>query len=176
MAISLNYRFLLHIGCLLVVASALLGVLLLLSLGHHEAVVPIWGQQSLATDLVIFSLAFGFLISWVATKLTHRALQEKRVLPLHWHLKSQTLIDRLPQHILQRALMLGLAGVVIAGIMLLLFRIQHIKQIPYAEYIPLFAVYAISLAAAITTMSFYRALGDDVGMRRKMHKKGASTL
>jgi MFS family permease len=176
MTISLNYRFLLSIGATLMLATVLLSVLLMQVLGHHAELVPLWGQQSIATDLISFSLAFSFLLSYIATKLTRKALQKKKVLPLHWHLKSQTLIDRLPDHILHRAFMLSLAGVVIASLTLLLFRLQHVKYVPYQEYIWLFVVYASSLACAIIIMAFYRALGDGIAMRRKLKQKNASTL
>lgn len=176
MRISLNYKFLFQITSWLVGATAMLGVLLMLLLEHHAEVVPLWGQKSISTDLLIFSPLLAFLIGFIATKLTHRALLSKKVLPLHWHLKSQTLIDRLPGHILHRAFMLSLAGVMVAGITLMLFRIRHIDNISYQEYLIMFLLHAVSLAGAITVMAVYRALGDYAKIRStKVKKESTST-
>lgn len=165
MPISLNYKFLLRTALVMAVATAVLGILILQFLDHHERLVPLWGQESMATDLISFSLSFGFLLGWVVTKLTRHALRAKKVLPLHWHLKSQTLIDKLPSHTLHRSFMLGLAGVVLALIMLFLFQIRNIKHLPYREYLVLFVMHAALLAAAVTVMAVYRALGDSAALR-----------
>lgn len=175
MRISLNYKFLLQITGWLVGATAMLSVLLMLVLEHHTEVVPLWGQKSISTDLLVFSPLLAFLIGFIATKLTHRALLSKKVLPLHWHLKSQTLIDRLPGHILHRAFMLSLAGVLVAGIMLMLFRLRHIENISFQEYLIMFLLHAVSLAGAITVMAFYRALGDYKTVRNFNVKKESTS-
>lgn len=166
MSISLNYQFLLRTAIIMAVATAVLGILLLQFLDHHERLVPLWGQESMATDLIAFSLLFGFLLSWAVTKLTRHALKTKKVAPLHWHLKSQTLIDRLPAHTFHRSFMLGLAGVVLAGIMLFLFQLRSIEELPYKDYLVLFVLHAVFLAAVITVMAVYRALGDTAALRR----------
>ena len=175
MAISLNYKFLLRISIWLTVSTAVLSVLLMQVLGHHEEMVPVWGQESMATDLLVYSPILGFIVGLVSTKLTHRALRSKRVLPLHWHLKSQTLIDRLPNHIIHRAFMLGLAGALIASILLFLFRVRKIEQVPYQDYLAIFLLHAISLAGAIVVMSVYRALGDYAMLRQVKAKKQSTT-
>lgn len=171
MPISLNYKFLLRITGWLVGATAILSVLLIQILEHHEESVPLWGQNSISTDLLVFSPLLAFLIGFIATKLTHRALLSKKVLPLHWHLKSQTLIDRLPGHILHRAFMLSLAGAMVAGIILMLFRLRHIEHISYQEYLIMFLLHSVSLAGAITVMAVYRALGDKSMLREAKTKK-----
>ncbi|WP_162053872.1 hypothetical protein [Pontibacter pamirensis] len=174
MAISINYRFLIRIGGWVILSTAMLCVLLLQVLEQHAEIVPLWGQKSISTDLLTFSFAFGFVLNLIATKLTHKALLAKKVLPLHWHLKSQTLIDRLPRLLLQRAFMLGLAGTLMACLTLFLFRLVHVEQVPYQEYIVIFLLHAVSLAWAITVISVYRALGD-YSMLRKARENKQST-
>ena len=176
MPLSLNYRFLLQVAIAMAVITAILGLLILHVLGHHEKWVPVWGQESMATDLVSFSLAFGFILSFVVTKLTRYALRTKRVLPLHWHLKSQTLIDRLPSHIIHRAFMLALAGVLLAVILLFLIRLRNIEALTYRQYKQLFVVYAVSLATAITIMAVYRALGDRTGKQSVTENESSPSL
>ncbi|MFD2999047.1 hypothetical protein ACFS7Z_01630 [Pontibacter toksunensis] len=175
MRISLNYKFLLQITGWLVGATAVLIMLLMQVLEHHEGTVPLWGQKSASTDLLIFSPALAFLTGLVATKLTHRALLRKKVLPLHWHLKSQTLIDRLPGHILHRAFMLSLAGGLVAGIILMLCRLRRIEQITYQEYLGMFFLHSVSLAGAITVMAVYRALGDYQMLKEAKAKKQSTS-
>lgn len=175
MTISINYRFLLRIGGWLLLATALLSVLLMQVLGHHAEMVPLWGQKSLSTDLLTFSFALGFILSLIATKLTHKALLVKKVLPLHWHLKSQTLIDRLPKLLLHRAIMLGLAGVLMASLTLFLFRLIRVEQVPYQEYMIIFLLHAVSVAGAVTVISIYRALGDFTMLRKsRLNKQSTS--
>lgn len=171
MAISLNYRFLFRISTWMVLATALLSVLLMLVMRHHADQVPLWGQKSMATDLFTFSFVMGFIVCLIATKLTHKALRCRKVLPLHWHLKSQTLIDRLPNHSIHRSFMLGLAGVIISCITIYLFRLSQIEWVPYQEYLMIFLLHAVSLAGAVTVMAVYRALGDYALLREAKEKK-----
>ncbi len=160
MRISLNYRFLLRTALIMTLATALLGVLAIHLLGHHDRQVPLWGPESMAADLIVFSLLFGCLLSWIVTLLTRKAIENRKVIPLHWHLKSQTLIDRLPTSTVSRSFMLGLAGVLLALIMLFLLDLKQLGQLPYQEYLVLFSMHAVTLSATITVMAVYRALGD----------------
>ncbi len=160
MQFSLNYRFLLTVAGVLALFSGVISVALVLVIWPSGVYVPLWGQQSIATHLVAYSAVFGFVLGWVATKSTRRALQHSRVLPLHWHLKSQTLIDRLPAGAFNRAFILSLLGLTISLIMLLILNVQQLHLLPRTDYLVLSTVYAMLLAVAITTMSVYRALGD----------------
>lgn len=162
MHISLNYRFLLSLAAILAVASVTLSMLLTAIMWMPYKELPLWGQQSIATHLFAYSMIAGFAIGWVATIATRRALRSRKVLPLHWHLRSQTLIDRLPSRMFNRAFMFALAGFAIASIMLLLLDLLQLYHIPYAEFQVLASVYSICFSAAITIMAVYRALGDSI--------------
>lgn len=160
MEISLNYRFLIGLGLVLALGSGAVCLLLVQLLWLPQEQLQLWGQRSMATYLFSYSVLFGFLLGWLATKATRRALRTNQVLPLHWHLKSQTLIDRLPSRTFNRAFMFALAGAVIAAIMVVLLELQNLYYMPYTDFLTLAAVYAICMALAITTMAVYRALGD----------------
>ncbi|AKD04678.1 hypothetical protein POKO110462_08455 [Pontibacter korlensis] len=168
MQISLNYRFLIALLALLAVGSGAISILLTMMLWLPSAGVPLWGQQSVSTHLFAYSVVFGFILGWIATKATRRALRTRQVLPLHWHLKSQTLIDRLPSRTFNRAFMFALAGACMATIMVLLIDLRQLHFIPFAEYLVLTTVYSICFTAAITVMSVYRALGDDTMRHSKV--------
>ncbi|MFD1185924.1 hypothetical protein ACFQ2O_06880 [Pontibacter rugosus] len=123
--------------------------------------VPLWGQQSISTDLMTFSVVSGFILTWVVTKCTRQALRQNKVLPLHWHLKSQTLIDRLPSHTFNRAFILALNSVFTSALLIQLLEWKNLNFMSHADYCILFVFYGVLLTIAVTVMSFYRALGDN---------------
>ncbi|GHA59029.1 hypothetical protein [Pontibacter akesuensis] len=162
MKISLNYKFLIGLAVKLVLASAVVCFLLVQLIWGDAVEVPLWGQRSISTDLVSYSIVSGFFTSYLVTRSTRKALDENKVLPLHWHLKSQTLIDRLPSLSLFRAFILSLTGVSTSFILILLLELSGSYFVPLAEYKLLFVTYGMLLSIAITIMAFYRALGDKV--------------
>ena len=162
MPLSLNYRFLLFTGALLSVCAGSIGAVLTRALWNNYDIVPLWGQESIVTHLLSSSFVLGALVCWTATKATRNALRSKQVLPLHWHLKSQTVIDKLPAGTLHRAFILGLIGMLIAGITLLLFRYRRLENLPSEDFTVFFAIYCVLLSGAISVMAIYRALGDNV--------------
>ncbi|WP_144266262.1 hypothetical protein [Pontibacter ummariensis] len=160
MPVSLNYKFLMSIGAALALVTGVLGASLVSLLWGEAELVPLWGQQSIASHLVSFSVIVGFVLGWIATKATRKALLSKKVLPLHWHLKSQTVIDQLPARTWHRSLMLGLSGALLASLTLILFEAKRLSHLPYDKFVLLFSVYAVTLSVAITVMAVYRAMGD----------------
>lgn len=168
MQISLNYRFLIILAGTFAIASLLFITALshILWLPHEE--LPLWGQQSIAMHLFSYSILLGFLLGWFATRATRWALRSRKVLPLHWHLKSQTLIDRLPSRTFNRAFMFALAGLSIAAIMVLLLDLLQLYFIPFTDFQQLSGIYSICFSTAITIMAFYRALGDNIMRHSKV--------
>ncbi|RIJ41652.1 hypothetical protein [Pontibacter oryzae] len=168
MQISLNYRFLIALASVLAAFSAVLNFALVQLLWAKSSYVPLWGPHSIAMHFMAFSILYGFILSWLATKATRKALQTQRVLPLHWHLKSQTVIDRLPSSTFSRSFMLGLYGAAISGIMLYLMDLKALYFLNSKEFLILSSLYAICFSVAITTMAVYRALGDRVFQKAKV--------
>lgn len=160
MQLSLNYRFLI----LLAGALALLALVLNLVLSHllwlPDQTLPLWGPQSIAMHLFTFSTITGFGLGWIATMTTRWALRSGRVLPLHWHLKSQTLVDQLPSRTFSRAFMFALAGLAIGAIMIMLLDTLQLYAIPYPDFQVLSSIYSFCLSVAITSMGVYRAMSD----------------
>lgn len=173
MQISLNYRFLIVVASVLASSSAALNLVFVQLLWAKSRYIPLWGQQSIAMHFMAFSVLFGFILCWLATKATRKALLTHRVLPLHWHLKSQTVIDRLPNRTFNRSFMLALYGAAIAGIMLYLMDLRGLYFLNRKEFVILSSLYAICFAVAITAMAVYRALGDRV-YQQAAYKKSTS--
>jgi hypothetical protein len=162
MYISLNYRFLVLLAAILALASMLLNVVLSLLLWLPREELPLWGQHSVAMHLYAFSFVSGFILGWFSTRATRWALRSGKVQPLHWHLKSQTLIDRLPSRTFNRAFMFALAGFSIAAILVLLLELLELHYIPFTDFQLLSGMYCICFSVAITSMAVYRALGDSI--------------
>lgn len=162
MPLSLNYRFFLTLSAILALSTGGLCFAMVQVLWPADSLVPLWGPQSMAFKLIGFSVVYGFTLGWVATRCTRWALRQHKVLPLHWHLKSQTLIDRLPARTFNRAFMLALASGTIALIMVLLLDVSHLHMLPLGKFTVVAVLYTTLLAVAVTVMAVYRALGDNV--------------
>jgi hypothetical protein len=160
MMISLNYKFLLTTGLILALLNCSINGFVAWFVWHEAAIVPIWGPWSVATHMLVSSMLVGFVIGYIATKITRRALRDRQVLPLHWHLKSQTFIDRLPSHSFARAFMLSLAAAIMAGIALMLLDLLKVRALPVNEFIIFKIIFAALLSGAVTVMAVYRAMGD----------------
>ncbi len=150
------------LAAILAFASVILSMALSLLLWLPHEQLPLWGQQSVAMHLYVFSFVSGFMLGWFSTRATRWALRSGKVQPLHWHLKSQTLIDRLPSKTFNRAFMFALAGFSIAAILVLLLELLELHYIPFADFQLLSGMYSICFSIAITAMAVYRALGDSI--------------
>ncbi|TPE45876.1 hypothetical protein FJM65_00585 [Pontibacter mangrovi] len=146
---------------LFAVACAAISTTLVSSFWAEEADISLWGQKSMASFLFAYSAVLGFVLGWFATRLTRAAIRKGKAQPLHWHLKSQTLIDRLPDRTFSRAFMFSLAGCVIAALLVLLLHQIKLQYISVSEGLVLNVIYSMLFAAAITIMGVYRALGDN---------------
>ena len=159
MRMPLNYSFLVKVSVLLATANSLFTGLLTWLLWRHEAVVPLWGQKSINSYLFITSFVMSFALSLLASSLAQQALRKRKILPLHWHLKNQTMLDRLPTNMFSRSFILSLMGCCYAFLLVYLLNLYTVKQLQVSEFIKLNIVYSIWLAAGVCVLSVYRALG-----------------
>ncbi|PTX20244.1 hypothetical protein C8N40_103319 [Pontibacter mucosus] len=162
MQLSLNYKFLILLQSVMAFLALGLNTVLTLLLWLPKSILPLWGQHSIATYFFIFTMSIGFVVGWVATKVTRKALRIGRVLPLHWHLKSQTLIDKLPSKTFNRAFMFSLSGFSMAAILVMLLDTLQLQAIPYLDFMLLSGIYSVCVSVAITSMAVYRALSDNI--------------
>lgn len=162
MQLSLNYKFLILLQSIMAFLAFGLNMMLALLLWLPESILPLWGHHNIATYLFAFTTSIGFVIGWIATKITRKALRSGRVLPLHWHLKSQTLIDKLPSKTFNRAFMFALSGLSMAAILVILLDALRLYAIPYFDFLLLSSIYSVCVSVAITSMAVYRALSDNI--------------
>lgn len=162
MQLSLNYKFLILLQSIMAFLALGLNMVLALLLWLPESILPLWGHHNIATYLFAFTMSIGFVVGWIATKITRKALRSGRVLPLHWHLKSQTLIDKLPSKTFNRAFMFALSGLSMAAILVILLDALRLYAIPYLDFLLLSSIYSVCVSVAITSMAVYRALSDNI--------------
>ncbi|WP_242928124.1 hypothetical protein [Pontibacter vulgaris] len=162
MHLNINYRFILTLAPTLAFGNLLLNIIIAWLLWHNTAVVPLWGPSGIALHILTGGFIQAMVFGWVTTKLTRKALRAKQVHPLHWHLKSQTLIDRLPSRSMPRAFMLGLFGLLMTSVVLLILHWQNIQYMPLSEFISFVAILSALLVAAIVLVAIYRAMGDTI--------------
>ncbi|MFD2515730.1 hypothetical protein ACFSRY_17800 [Pontibacter locisalis] len=162
MALSLNYRFLLMVTAVAALISALLNMIASNVVWYGYELIPLWGRKSVTSYLYSTSIITSFILVWLVTKSTRYALRSKQILPLHWHLKSQTLIDSLPSRAVPRSFILAIASCFLTGFTLFLLDLREFYSFYSSEFFAFSTVYYILQSAAIAVMAIYRAMGDNV--------------
>ncbi|WP_187260656.1 hypothetical protein [Pontibacter beigongshangensis] len=154
-----NYSFLIRVSLLLAFANSILTGILTWLVWRHAAEVPLWGQKSINSHLFLTSFTMSFVLSALASYLTQRALRKRKIMSLHWHLKNQTILDRLPAGIFPRSFILGLMGSCYASLLVYLLNLYSVMQLQVSEFFRLNFVFSVWLAAGVCVLSIYRALG-----------------
>ncbi|WP_196267507.1 hypothetical protein [Pontibacter sp. 172403-2] len=164
----MNYRFMLKLGGTVALLNMLLNAGIAWLVLHSLETVPLWGPASIASFMLCSGGLAGFIFGYIATRATWFALRSSQALPLHWHLKSQTLIDRLPGGTFNRSFILGLCGILFTYLTLLLLEVQDRPGLLLHEFMVLICIQAALAGAGVTAMAFYRALGDRKIAKTKM--------
>ncbi|TXK36597.1 hypothetical protein FVR03_17470 [Pontibacter qinzhouensis] len=110
----------------------------------------------------------SFSLAVVASKLTQQALVNRKILPLHWHLKNQTMLDRLPADIFHRSFIISLMGCCYAFLLVYLLNLFTDKELEVIKFVKLNMMFSIWLAAGACVLSIYRTLGSPY---KKQHLK-----
>lgn len=168
MPINLNYKYLVIISSIVAVGNMFANALAVWFIWEKNVSVPMWGAKGIAAYLFISSFLVGFFLCLLTTFFTRAALRSKKVLPLHWHLKNQTLIDQLPSSVFYRSFMLGILGAVMASINLLLFGQKKMQFMLFEDFLIFTLIYAATAAVAGTVICFYRSLGDGASRTVKL--------
>lgn len=162
MPLSLNYRFILIVAVTSAVATAVLGLALAHTIWYNYELIPLFGRNSVSSYLTSASMIFSFIITFMVTKATRKATRSQQIFPLHWHLKSQTLIDQLPRQTTLRAFILGIVGALMSGLTIALLYFKDFSSFYFYQLAAFSTVYFVLLASAMSIMTAYRSMGDDV--------------
>lgn len=125
------------------------------------AVVPLWGQQSIAVDTIGTTFLLPFLTCLLVTRLVQRQTRSGRIQALGLHALRHGFIRHLPQKTFYRALALGgLCVSAIAPPTLLALVVSGLDALPFAQFLVFKASFAAALAAAVAPVIALRALCD----------------
>ena len=92
------------------VFNFLLNALIAWLLFRGAAMVPLWGQQSIAGDTIATSAILPFLTCLIATRIVRGHVRAGKVAALGWSRDSRPWLGWLPHGTLARGLALGAAG------------------------------------------------------------------
>lgn len=162
MPLSLNYRFLLIASVTSAAATSVINLAIAQTIWYKYELIPLLGPGSISSYLTSASMVSSFIITFLVTKATRNAIRSQQIYPLHWHLKSQTLIDQLPTHTAHRAFILGIVGAMMSGLTIYLLNFKNFTAFYYSEFAAFSIMYFVLLSSAMAVMSAYRAMGDDV--------------
>ncbi len=112
--------------------------------------VPLFGQQSIAGDIVGTTFLLPLLTCLIVTPLARGQLRSGRLAPLGWTTVSHPVLGWLPAGTFRRALALGaICTVIVAPIAISLLALQ-VTALSFWRFIAFKAIFAAVLAAFVT--------------------------
>ena len=125
--------------------------------------VPLFGWLSVASDLAGTCFGIGLVLTLVFTWRLHRRLRGGFTVPIDgFPGRLPSLVNRLPFNPFARGVAVGVAGLVVAGAVVLVLLASDAETLGRTDFIVLKTLLAGSVAAASMIMAGYRALGDGV--------------
>ena len=125
------------------------------------AVVPLWGDQSIAGDTIATTLILPFLTCLIVTRLAHGEVRKGRFDAPAWRRGSHAVLGRLPGKTLARAVVIAVASVIIfVPPALAAFSILGITELPFRTFLIFKSIYAGILGGLVAPVIALSALGD----------------
>lgn len=115
--------------------------------------VPLWGQLSIGADTIGTSFILPFLTCLVVTRMARQRVRKGQLARLGWTRDSHPMLGWLPERTVKRALVLGLAGLVmLAPVTIAAFYALGITDLSLREFIVFKASFAAVEAAVVTPL------------------------
>lgn len=125
------------------------------------ASVPMWGQQSVASDTVGTGFFLPFLTGLIVTRMAQGRLRAGKLPALSWTRESHPVLTWLPRGTFQRAFRLGIAGaVVVSPPTVALLAAFGVVTLPLWSFVVFKASFAAALAAVVTPVIALWAIAD----------------
>jgi hypothetical protein len=125
------------------------GIAALLFRGH--AIVPLWGQQSIAGDTIGTTFLLPLLTCLIVTPLARRQVRAGRLAVIEWTRESHPMLGWLPGGTVQRAFVLGvICTVIVAPLAVSALSALHITAMSFWRFLTFKAIFAALLGAAVT--------------------------
>lgn len=133
------------------VVNFLLNALIAAVVFRHYAVVPLWGQQSIAGDTVGTTFVLPLLTCLIVTRLAHRQIRAGTLAQLDWTRTSHPLLGWLPTGTLARAAVLGVVcAVLTAPATVWMLAALDVTAMSFGWFVLFKATFAAALAAIVT--------------------------
>jgi hypothetical protein len=117
------------------------------------AQVPLWGQESIGADTLGTSFILPFLTCLAVTRLARKRVQKGHLSRLEWTRDSHPMLGYLPETTVKRALVLGLAGLVLfAPPTMAAFYALGVSDLALRDFIVFKASFAAVEAAIVTPL------------------------
>jgi hypothetical protein len=123
--------------------------------------VPLWGETSIGVDTLFTTFLLPFFTCLVVTRLARGMVQKGKLPPVAWRRADHATLGRLPARTVTRALVLGLAGLVAFGpVVVWALAALEVREMEVWSFITFKALFAAVLAAIFTPLIAVLALGD----------------
>ncbi|MGE0153565.1 MAG: hypothetical protein AB7R90_13190 [Reyranellaceae bacterium] len=130
---------------------------------------PLWGWPSAALDLLPTGFGIALLLSLAFTWRFHRRLRAGTTAPAaRYPGRVPGFVHRLPLNAWWRCGLIGLAGAVLAVVLLMALQAAGTRTLERWDFILLKTVFAALVATGAMLIAGYRALGDGVTPQRPM--------
>jgi hypothetical protein len=142
---------------------------------RHLPRIPLYGEQSIAGDIIVTSFLLPVLVCLIATPLIRSEVRKARLPATSW-LRPGSSRTALPGNLLLRAVLLGvLSALLMAPVTIWTLHGLGVEGLEFWSFVAFKATFAAALAAVITPIVAARALGDGLlasGARSTTGRRG----
>ena len=126
---------------------------------HGATAVPLWGQQSIGGDTIITAFMLPFLTTLIASRVVRRHVRKGSVPAFAWN--GSWLGAWVPSGLTLRGALLGIVGVVVAGIPTMqALGALGVGEMSFGGFVAFKALFAAVLATIVTPFIARAALAD----------------
>lgn len=133
------------------VVNLLLNAGIAAMLFRQNALVPLWGQQSIAGDTIGTTFLLPLLTCLIVTPLARKQIRDGRLPVLEWTRESHPMLGWLPAGTARRGFVLGvLCTAVVAPLAIWALGAAHVSGMSYWRFVTFKASFAALLGAVVT--------------------------
>ncbi|HJR15550.1 MAG TPA: hypothetical protein VJ808_01755 [Gemmatimonadales bacterium] len=138
------------------------------TLYRHLAYIPLYGQQSVAADIILTSLLLPVLVCLITTPLIRSEVRKARLPAASWLSLGSSRTAYVLRNLLLRALVLGvLSTLLVSPVTILTLHALRVEGLEFWTFLGFKASFAAALAALITPMVAAWALEDGLQTSRR---------
>ena len=128
---------------------------------RQMAIVPLWGQQSIAGDTIGTTFFLPFFTCLIVTRLAQRRVGSGGLPALGWRRESRPALGWMPATTFRRALALGaVCTLVVAPPTLIALAALDVTDLSFSCFLAFKATFAAGLAAVVTPIIALGAIAD----------------